>query len=201
MAWNIEIIASMEILRKVYFFALDMMQTILLAASIFLVIYIFLFRPFQVSGDSMYPNFKDQEYILTDLITLRFSPLKRGDVIVFKAPPDHEKDFIKRIIGLPGDTVELENGFVYLNGKKLDESPYLASSVRTYGGSFLKDDIPITVPQDDYLTFGDNRPYSSDSREWGYVPFDFVIGKAMFVYWPISEMKIVKNPFGGAIPN
>lgn len=189
----------MEFLRKAYFFALDMMQTVLLAASIFLVIYIFLFRPFQVSGDSMYPNFKDQEYILTDLITLKFSPLERGDVIVFKAPPDHEKDFIKRIIGLPGDTVELENGFVYLNGKKLDESGYLATTVRTYGGSFLRDNTPIIVPQDDYLTFGDNRPYSSDSREWGYVPFDFVIGKAILVYWPIGEMKFIKNPFHGSI--
>src|SRR5258706_13364302 len=99
---------SMEILRKIYAFMLDTMQTVLLAASIFLVIYIFLFRPFQVSGESMHPTFKNKEYILTNLITLRFNSLKRGDVIVFHAPPDPEKDFIKRAIGLPEATVYLK---------------------------------------------------------------------------------------------
>src|SRR6476660_59963 len=107
----------MELLKKAYFFFLDFMQTILLAASIFLVIYIFLFRPFQVSGESMFPTFKDKEYILTNLIALRFGNPQHGDVIVFKAPTDNEKDFIKRVIGTAGDTVELENGFVYVNGK------------------------------------------------------------------------------------
>ncbi len=123
----------MEFARKAYFFILDLLQTVLLAASIFLVIYIFLFRPFQVSGDSMYPTFKNGEYILTNLIALRTNGLQRGDVIVFQAPPDQEKDFIKRVIGLPGDTVKLKNGYVYINGKKLDESAYLHNDVRTYG--------------------------------------------------------------------
>src|SRR5436190_22646579 len=122
----------MEILRKIYFFFIDTMQTILLAASIFLVIYIFLFRPFQVSGESMFPTFKNREYILTNLITLRFADPQRGDVIVFKAPTDQEKDFIKRVIGRQGDSVSLKEGFVYVNGKKLDESGYLGSEVRTY---------------------------------------------------------------------
>src|SRR5664279_4701064 len=120
----------MEILKKIYLFILDTLQTILLAASIFLVIYIFLFRPFQVSGVSMYPTFKDKEYILTNLISLKLggSPA-RGDVIVFKAPIDHEKDFIKRVIGLPGDSITVKEGFVYVNGNKLDESVYLHNNV------------------------------------------------------------------------
>src|SRR5690349_13180722 len=119
-----------EILRKIYFFFLDTMQTVLLAASIFLVIYIFLFRPFQVSGDSMFPNFQNREYILTNLITLRFGNPVQGDVIVFKAPTDPDKDFIKRVIGVAGDTVELKDGSVYVNDKKLDESAYLHDDVR-----------------------------------------------------------------------
>ena len=184
----------MEFARKAYFFTLDLLQTVLLAASIFLVIYIFLFRPFQVSGDSMYPTFKNQEYILTNLIALRTNGLQRGDVIVFQAPPDQEKDFIKRVIGLPGDTIELKQGFVYLNGKKLDESAYLHSDVRTYGGAFLKDSEPFTVPDDNYFVMGDNRPFSSDSREWGLLPRSKVIGKSFFVYWPINTMRVVKNP-------
>ena len=185
----------MEILRKIYFFFIDTMQTILLAASIFLVIYIFLFRPFQVSGESMFPTFKNKEYILTNLIALRFENPKQGDVIVFKAPTDAEKDFIKRVIGVPGDSVYLKEGFVYVNGKKLNESAYLGSDVRTYGGSFLKEDQPITVPQDEYLVMGDNRPFSSDSREWGFLKKSAIIGKSFFVYWPLNTMRIVTNPF------
>jgi len=185
----------MEILRKVYFFFIDTMQTILLAASVFLVIYIFLFRPFQVSGESMFPTFKDKEYILTNLITLRFGDPKRGDVIVFKAPTDAEKDFIKRVIGLPGDSVMLKDGFVYVNGTKLNERAYLGSDVRTYGGAFLKEDEPVTVPGDSFLVMGDNRPFSSDSREWGYLKRTALIGKSFFVYWPLNTMRIVHNPF------
>src|SRR5687768_14304894 len=150
-----------EFLRKAYFFFLDTMQTILLAASIFLVIYIFLFRPFQVSGESMHPTFKDREYILTNLITLRFASPVKGDVIVFKAPTDTEKDFIKRVIGSGGDSVSIRDGFVYVNNQKLDESVYLKDDVRTYGGAFLKEGQSVTVPDGEFFVMGDNRPYSS----------------------------------------
>ena len=186
---------GMEFAKKAYFFVLDLLQTILLAASIFLVIYIFLFRPFQVSGESMYPTFENKEYILTNLIGLKLSDPQRGDVVVFKSPTDEEKDFIKRVIGTPGDSVYLSEGFVYLNGKKLDESAYLSSDVRTYGGSFMHENEPVTVPENHYLVMGDNRPFSSDSREWGFLEEKAVIGKSFFVYWPINEMRLVQNPY------
>src|SRR5215469_4438114 len=140
----------MGILKRIYLFFVDTIQTILIAASIFLVIYIFLFRPFQVSGDSMFPTYKDHEYILTNLISLRFGRVQRGDVIVFHAPPSRDKDFIKRVIGLPGETVLLKDGYVYINSNKIDESAYLASTVRTYGGSFLKENQPFQIPQNEY---------------------------------------------------
>ncbi len=189
----------MEFLRKAYFFTLDLLQTVLLAASIFLVIYIFLFRPFQVSGDSMYPTFKNGEYILTNLLAVRTNGIHRGDVIVFIAPPDREKDFIKRVIGIPGDSVLLKGGFVYLNGNKLNESVYLGSDVRTYGGSFLKDNQPYTVPDGNYIVFGDNRPFSSDSREWGLLPKNMIIGKSFFVYWPVNHTRLIHNPFPSSL--
>ena len=185
----------MEILKKIYSFFLDTMQTILLAASIFLVIYIFIMRPFQVSGESMFPTFKNKEYILTNLFILRFEPTHRGDVIVFKAPKNIEKDFIKRVIGAAGDTVQLKDGFVYVNDLLLDESAYLASDVRTYGGSFLKDGEPIVVPNDNYFVMGDNRMYSSDSREWGFLPKKDIIGVSFFVYWPVNTIRKVINPY------
>ena len=155
----------------------------------------FLFRPFQVNGASMFPNFKDREYVLTNLISLRFNDPIRGDVIVFKAPPDPEKDFIKRVIGVSGDTVMVKNGSVYVNNQILDESKYLASDVKTYGGYYLKEGAEITVPQDEFFVLGDNRPFSSDSREWGLVRKDELIGRSFFVYWPPNQMRVINNPY------
>jgi len=166
-----------------------------MAAAVFLVIYIFLFRPFQVKGESMYPNFLDSEYVLTNLITLRFNTPRLGDVIVFKAPTDNELDFIKRVIGTPGDTVEVKDGSMFLNGQLLDESKYLKPSVKTYGGAFLKEGISITVPTNEYFVMGDNRLYSSDSREWGFVTKDAIIGESLFIYWPLNHSEIVQNPY------
>src|SRR5581483_5498404 len=99
----------MDFFHKIWVFLIDTVQTFFVAIAIFLFIYIFLFRPFEVNGASMYPNFKDTEYVLTNLIVLRFDTLKHGDVVVFKAPVDPDKDFIKRVIGVPGDSVELKN--------------------------------------------------------------------------------------------
>ena len=99
----------------------------------------------------MYPTFYNQEYVLTDLIGLRFKDPQRGDIIVFKAPKDPDKDFIKRVIGIPGNTVSIQNGEVFVNNMKLDENMYLDRSVKTYGGSFLKDGGIVTVPSGKYF--------------------------------------------------
>jgi len=188
----------MEFLRKIYAFLLDTIQTLLLVFAVFLVIYYFLFRPFQVSGNSMYPTFFDKQYILTNIIALKFGKPQIGDVIVFKSPPDPEKDYIKRVIGTPGDTVMIKDGDVYVNGALLDQSAYLKPTVKTYGGAFLRENVPVTVPPDSYFVLGDNRSGSSDSREWGFVldKNNNIIGKSFFVYWPLNKMEIVKNPYG-----
>ncbi|MDP3941927.1 MAG: signal peptidase I [bacterium] len=184
----------LEILKKIYTFLFDTIQTVLLAASVFLVIYLFLLRPFEVSGESMFPTFKNGEFILTNLITLRFNELKRGDVIVFQAPVDHDKDYIKRVIGIPGDSVEVRGGSVYVNAKLLDESSYVSRDVRTSSGAFLREGQAVVVPTDEYIVMGDNRPHSSDSREWGFLRKDELIGKSFFVYWPPNHMRTVENP-------
>ncbi|MDP3987941.1 MAG: signal peptidase I [Candidatus Levybacteria bacterium] len=185
----------MFIIRKIYSFLIDTLQTILLAASVFIVIYIFLFRPFQVKGASMYPNFQDNEYVLTNIVTLKIGQIRRGDVIVFKAPTDEEKDYIKRVIGLGGDTISVKDGAVFINDEKLDESAYLKNDVKTYPGAFLQEGMSTTVPQGQYFVLGDNRSYSSDSREWGYVGKDAVIGMSFYIYWPLDKMSLVKNPY------
>ncbi|HZQ29520.1 MAG TPA: signal peptidase I [Patescibacteria group bacterium] len=185
----------MGILRKLYAFLIDILQSLLIAAAIFLVIYIWFFQPFNVIGLSMYPNFQDKSYVLTNKIRLNFEKPKLGDVIVFKAPPDPEKSFIKRVIGTPGDSIIIENGKVILNGKQLDESAYLKPSVKTFGGAWIREGQEITVPANSYFVLGDNREASSDSREWGLVGEKAIEGYSFFVYWPIPDIKVVQNPY------
>ncbi len=194
---------NMFILRAIYYFLMDTLQTILIALAVFLVIYVLLFRPFQVNGQSMYPNFHNEQYILTNLIgyqevfgmKFKTGHPKRGDVIVFDAPTNKEKDYIKRVIGLPGDTVSINNGDVYLNAKKFDESAYLKPEVKTYGQNFLYEGQSIVVPKGEYFVMGDNRPFSADSRDFGFVNKDAIVGLSYFIYWPIPDMKMIKNPF------
>lgn len=185
----------MEFLRKIYSFLMDTIQTLLLVFAVFLLIYVFLFRPFRVSGNSMDPTFFDKQYILTNIITLRFGKPELGDIIVFKAPLDAEKDYIKRVIATEGDTIMLRDGYVYVNEKLLDQSKYQKPTDKTYGGSFLRENEPVTVPKDSYFVMGDNRSGSSDSREWGLVPLKSIIGKSLFVYWPLNKMQLVENPY------
>ena len=183
----------MEIVRKIYYVLFDLIQTLVIAGAIFVVIYAFLFRPYQVTGHSMDPTFENGEYVLTNLITLRLGELKRGDIVVFVAPPDKEKDYIKRIIGIPGDRVSISGGSVFLNGSKLDQTSFLASSVRTNGGTFLGEGNEVVVPEGQYFVMGDNREFSSDSREWGFVTKNAIIGKSFIVYWPINHIRVVTH--------
>lgn len=141
----------------------------------------------------MYPTFQNGEYVLTDLITYKFQQPAKGTVIVFIAPTDAEKDFIKRIIAAPRDTIFLKDGDVYVNDIKLDESSYLSSDIKTYPGSFLKENEKFIVPPDHYFVLGDNRPHSSDSREFGPIRKGAIIGKSLIVYWPITAMRMVKS--------
>ncbi|MEK7605447.1 MAG: signal peptidase I [Patescibacteria group bacterium] len=181
--------------KKALGFFSDTLQTFGMALAVFLVIYFIIARPFQVSGDSMFPTYKDKEYIFTNIIGLKMGHLNKGDVIVFKAPVDSSKDFIKRVIGMNGDTVEIKEGSVYVNGERLNEQSYLSSDVKTFGGTFLPENAPKKVPTGEIFVMGDNRANSSDSREWGFLKKSEVIGKSFFVYWPISEAHAISNPY------
>lgn len=180
----------MENVKKLASFFSDLIQTIVFSISIFLFIYLLLFQPHKIKGDSMQPNFPDGEFLLTDKISYRFHPPQRGDVIVFKVPVNEEDDYIKRIIGLPGDTVSIKDGFVYVNGQKLEET-YLPPGLYTNGGIFLPNNKEVVVPDNYFFVMGDNRPYSSDSRAWGFVPKKNIIGKAWLVYWPPQKAGVV----------
>jgi len=171
---------------------LDLAQSFIIALIIFVIVYNFIAQPHRVRGDSMLPNFQSEEYLLTEKLSYQFGEPKRGDVVVLQYPENPNVDFIKRIIGLPGETLLIQEGHVYINDSLLQES-YLPGSTVTSGNGVIKQGIPYEIPQDNYVVMGDNRSRSSDSRTWGTVPQDLIVGKAFFVYWPIDNFGIVAN--------
>ena len=178
--------------RNLWLFFLDFLETIVVSLAIFAVVYIFLFQPHQVDGRSMEPNFHNSEYILTDKLSYRIHPPKRGDVVVFHSPQDERVDFIKRIIGVPGDTLMVKGGYVYLNGVKLDEQ-YINDPGEVLAGHYFREGDEMEVAPDQYIVMGDNRLHSSDSREWGPVNTSGIVGRAFFRYWPVTEFGLVKT--------
>ncbi len=177
-------------------FLLEFIQSIVLALSLFVVLYLFVAQPNEVKGSSMFPNFKDGEYLLTEKLSYQFGSIKRGDVVIFKAPASEpcsadECEYIKRVIGLPGDKVMVKDGGVYLNGEKLDQSAFLASTVVTEEEEYMQEGVELTVPDGQYLCFGDNRPNSRDGRAFGPIEKSSIIGKAFLVYWPVTQIGLV----------
>ena len=159
----------------------DTLKFILLAALIVIPIRMFVFQPFIVSGESMYPTFNNADYLIIDEFSYYLHDPKRGDVVVFHYPNDPKRYFIKRIIGLPGDTIIFKDRGVYIknsenpDGLKLSE-PYL-SQITIPG-----EKTEVVVGEDEYFVMGDNRDNSNDSRYWGFVPQENILGRAMFVW-------------------
>lgn len=174
----------------------DFIQSIVIALIICVILYLLIAMPNQVQGSSMEPNFSQGQIILTNKLStwmgdtqighsLGFN-YERGDVIVFKKP-DLKNEFIKRIIGIPGDTVAIHDGKVYINGEALDESEYLANDVSTIGGTFIvENDEAIKIPANSFFVLGDNRSNSHDSRsiDVGFIKEEWIRGEVELRYWP-----------------
>ena len=155
------------------------MLAILLAA----VVILFLYRPVKVEGTSMMPGLEDQERIFINQFVYRFTgSISRGDTIVFWFPHDVSKSYIKRVIGLPGDRVKIEDGRVFVNSQPVDET-YVPQEYRDHQSMIEKQ-----IPDSSYFVLGDHRSSSNDSRSWGNVPRDHIFGKAVFAYWPLEKM-------------
>jgi len=171
----------------------DLLQVTVMSFAIFLVVYLFIFQPNVISGPSMDPTLKNREYVLTDKVTYRWvHPPERGEIIVFHSPVRRDTDYIKRIIGLPGDTVKVDTGKVYINGEALPE-PYLQKSVTTDYGIFLREGVDYKIQEGTYIVMGDNRSGSSDSREWGPIAKEEIVGKAWFRYWPFNRLGLIDH--------
>jgi signal peptidase I len=172
-------------------FIISFLETVVVALVISIVLYIFVMTPHEVIGNSMHPTYKNGEYLMANKVTYRIGEPQRGDVIIFKY--SETQDFIKRIIALPGDTVMLKDGQFYINGKLLDESNYLNSTVYTKGGDFLKEGETVVLEENEYFVSGDNRSHSSDSRTFGPIEENAIKGKAWIVYFPFTEFRIVQH--------
>jgi signal peptidase I len=164
--------------------ALSWMRDLAFSVLIAVILIVFIYQPVKVEGTSMMPALTDQERIFINKFTYRFGlgSIQRGDTVVFWYLPDPNKSYIKRVIGLPGDTVQIVSGEVFVNGHKLLEE-YVPEEYRD-NTSYP----PRVVPPDSYFVLGDHRSSSSDSRSWGFVPRADIYGKAVFVYWPLDKM-------------
>jgi len=162
-------------------------RDLVVALGLAMIIIVFFYQPVKVEGTSMAPLLSDQERIFINKFVYHFEPIGRGDVVVFWYPLDRTKSFIKRVVGLPGDEVEIRRGRVYINGKTLEE-PYVPSQyidTAAYG--------PVQIPRDEYFVMGDHRISSNDSRIFGPVPSAFIYGKAVFAYWPWTQFGSISS--------
>ncbi len=161
----------------------EIVETLILTLLIFLAIR-FLIQSYHVDGNSMEPGLKTNQSVVVNKVAYMFHAPERGDVIVFHFPQDTTKDFIKRVIGLPGDTITIDYNSVRVNGVLLDEKAYISAPLNT--GT-----VHEKVPANQFFVMGDNRPESYDSRSWGYVPRDYIIGKAVLVFWPLDKIHFI----------
>ena len=171
-------------LGAVLFWARDL----LLAVVIAIVVILFLYQPVKVEGTSMMPALNDQERIFINKFIYQFNvgQIERGDMVVFWYPNDPSKSYIKRVIGIPGDRIEVDLGTVVVNGKRLEEA-YVPQEYRDETSMAQR-----VIPSDEYFVLGDHRSSSNDSRSWGLVPRRFVYGKAVFVYWPLDKLGLLR---------
>ncbi len=176
-------------------FLFELVKIVVISLVIIIPIRYFLIQPFYVKGASMEPNFFDHEYLIIDEISYRFNEPERGDIVVFRYPRDPQEFFIKRLIGLPGETVQIKDGDVIVYNAKeeqgmiLDEA-YLGEDVKTYSNT----DEKIQLGPDEYFVLGDNRNASKDSRSFGPVNKNFITGRVFFRGWPFDRVTVFENP-------
>jgi signal peptidase I len=168
-------------------------EPLLIAAILAIFIRTFIFGPYKIPTGSMKPTFMEEDKIFVDKLSYRFHSPERGDIIVFKYPLDRKKDFVKRLAGLPGESIEIRKGVLLVNGKPMTEPPF---SKNTYYNiedwQFGHSGQVIRVPEGHYFALGDNSAHSADSRQWGFIPKKDLVGKAFMIWWPPRRIKLTE---------
>jgi signal peptidase I len=179
-------------MKNIFYFIWEVVKIVIIALVIVVPIRYFLFQPFLVKGASMEPVFQNGDYLIIDEITYKFREPQRGEVVVFRYPHDLSQRYIKRIIGLPGETIEIKDGKIFIStnfeNKILDESSYLPQNTNTPGN------MKITLDFNDYFVLGDNRQASSDSRSWGTLPKNDIIGRVFLRAFPFASLAKFETP-------
>ncbi len=171
--------------RSEPFFGRFWLRDLILSLLLAFVVIVFLYQPVQVEGTSMMPELYNHERIFINKLVYRFEPIHRFDIVVFRYPLDPSRSYIKRVVGLPGEWVSIQDGVVFINGKPLKE-PFIPEEYLDHENSPL-----VYVSANHYFVLGDHRDDSNDSRVWGTVPRRDIYGKAVFVYWPLREMGVL----------
>jgi len=179
-------------MKKLLLFIWEISKIVIIALLIVVPIRYFVFQPFFVRGQSMEPNFYQGDYLIIDELSYQFRAPQRGEVIVFKYPNDPSQRYIKRIIGLPGETVKIQEGKVFIEQdgeiQALDELAYLSQFSQTLG------DVQMTLDKNDYFVLGDNRSVSADSRRWGVLPEENIVGRVFLRAWPFAALAKIEIP-------
>ncbi|KKU91732.1 MAG: Signal peptidase I [Candidatus Jorgensenbacteria bacterium GW2011_GWA1_48_11] len=178
-------------MRKFIWSLFEFVETVVIAVVAVLLIRAYVAQPFLVSGSSMEPNFNNGNYLLIDELTYRFRPPERGEVIVFRYPNNPQTFYIKRVIGLPDETVVIDNGKISVaeaNGQKINLAETYLSREYTIG------DYEVELAPDQYFVMGDNRNFSYDSRSWGPLPSSMIIGMVRLRLWPVNEVMAFSAP-------
>jgi len=162
----------------------EILESVVIAVLLAVVIRLFILAPFYIPSGSMEPTLQIGDRIIVSKLAYRFGEPRRGDIVVFKYPLDPSRDFVKRLIGLPGETVALRDNRLYINGQLVEEN-YLPPDIH------FADFGPVKVPPGYYLMLGDNRNNSDDSRVWGPLPRENIIGKAILIYWPLERIGLL----------
>ena len=172
-------------------FLAELVKTAVIVLAVAYGVRVFVLQPYIVEGLSMFPQFHDRDYLLVDKISYRIHAPERGDVVVFKYPKDTAFNYVKRIIGLPGDTIRISNSTVYVSDAAHPQGVALSEPYVEAGNKTLPDsgngETEFTVPANSYFVMGDNRMGSSDSRNWGDVPMDDMIGRVLVLAYPFDR--------------
>ena len=192
----------MSLLKGIIAFIMDMLETIVFVGAMFIVVNYYILQPSQVRGSSMLPTLHDNDRIFVSRVTYRLRKPQRGDIIVLNSPENKEIEFVKRVIGIPGDTIMIDHCQppfrtecdLVVNGETLDEK-YVKDKTQLYENSLYKEGQSFTIPDDQLFVMGDNRTGSLDSRIFGPIRQDSVIGVVFFRYFPSDTAGMLSNPY------
>ena len=177
---------------KMRYFVKEWLEPVVIAVILALIIRTFIVQAFKIPTGSMHPTLMEGDRIMVNKFIYKFREPQRGDVIVFVSPEDKKKDFIKRLIGLPGERLEISNGLVLINDKAIETPSIIRERYYYNRGDFGEAGQAVEIPDDAYYALGDNSISSRDSRYWGFLPKKYLIGKAFLIYWPPTRIRLIK---------